>query len=707
MPLLRALPSHPRPLLRAAPALMGVGCLALALALLGPGVAAQPRPQTSPQVEAPSVASRLEALERVGEAGELEALRQLQALRPEVRPLGEEAVAIPFLAGQIHARRRDAAGVQAASSELAALGASDVAQQAQVAQVAQVLLAVAEAMAVVDYGSAAKALQALDKRDLSTLPPVWRFRWAVARANSLEEKGRLDEAVLLRMEAVRLAEQTQQVWRKGNALSTLAYTHLRRGDNARALETSQQALALIQQEPTDADLASGYNTLAIIYATDGQVERARDTLLQGLAYTQRGERRMRSLLTGNLADMYLRMRDYPRALSTAEAALQLARQGKDRSAESLALHNSGVAKIALKRVAEGKADVTRSIEMERANGSITAVSDGYRELGEYLERAGDIPGAVAAFHAYRDIADTLERDDRRKAVLEAQQQFDDALKQAQAAALVQDNELQAAQIEARRLQMVLWALLLASGVLAVVLLASLTRRTRAANKALARSNADLADQSERDPLTGVGNRNMWQRLQRAQVAGDFQGQLLLVDVDHFKRINDRYGHGGGDQVLSELARRLRAVVREDDAVIRWGGEEFLVFTARSKDAAAVETLAERVLSDVGSRPVPLDDGRNVPVSVSIGYARFPLENDAPMTWPWEQALELVDQLMYRAKSMGRNQAWGLLGARATDSAGVPALLQEAEAAMARGDLHLNRLRGPVSDAPVSVMPDLA
>jgi diguanylate cyclase (GGDEF)-like protein len=255
------------------------------------------------------------------------------------------------------------------------------------------------------------------------------------------------------------------------------------------------------------------------------------------------------------------------------------------------------------------------------------------------------------------------------------------------------------------LQLVLWALLLASGVLAVVLLASLTRRTRAANQALALSNADLADQSERDPLTGVGNRNLWQRLLRTQVAGDFRGQLLLVDVDHFKRINDRYGHGGGDQVLTELARRLRAVVREGDAVIRWGGEEFLVFTARSQEAAAVEVLAERVLSDVGSHPVPLDDGRTVPVSVSVGYARFPLENDSPLTWPWEAALELVDQLMYRAKSMGRNQAWGLLGARATDSAAVPALLQEAEAAMARGDLHLSRLRGPVSDAPASVMPD--
>jgi diguanylate cyclase (GGDEF)-like protein len=682
----------------------------LVLGLLGPGAAAQVRPPADAAITAPtpqSLASRLEAIERAGEAEEEAALRQLQALRLQARPLGEEAVTIPFLAGQIHARRKDAAGVQSARTELAALRGSSAPQQAQVAEVAHALLDVSQALAGADYAAAMRAVKALVNPNLEALSPLWRLRWAGAQATALEEDGRLDEAMLLRLQAVKLAEQTQRGWRKGHALLVLGYLHLRRGDTARALETTEQGVALVKQEPTDADLANAYNYLSIVYSTEGQIERARDILLQGLAYAQRGEKRQLNLLTGNLADLYLRLRDYPRALSTAETALQLARQSADRSAETLALHNSGVAKIALKRVAEGKADVLRAIEMDRASGSITYVSESYLELGGYLERAGDIAGAVKAFHAYRDIADTLERDDRRKAVLEAQQQFDDTLKQAQAAALVQENELQAAQIEARRLQMVLWALLLASGALAAVLLAALTRRTRAANQALALSNADLADQSERDPLTGVGNRNQWQRLLRTQVAGAFDGQLLLVDVDHFKRINDRYGHAGGDQVLVELARRLRAAVRESDAVIRWGGEEFLIYTVRNDDAAAVEALAERVLSDVGSRPVQLDDGRSVPVSVSLGYARFPLDNDSPVPWPWEAALELVDQLMYRAKSLGRNQGWGLLGTQATDTASVQAQLQEPDAAMARGELRLGRLRGPLVEATASVMPDHA
>lgn len=637
-------------------------------------------------------------LERTGQAQEPEALRQLQALRAQARPLGEEAVAIPFQMGLLYARRKDADGLRAVRTELAALGTKSVPQQALLAPLAQALLAVAEAKAATDYAAAVLAVKTMDGVNLEALPPLWRLRWTTAQADAKEEDGRLDEALLLRLQAVQLAEQTQRGWRKGNVLLQLASTHWRRGELDRAQEIAQQGLELVQQDPTDGDLATAHNIASIVYGAAGQTERARDLLLKGLVYTQRGEERMRGLLTGNLADIYLRLRDHPRALRTAEEALQLARADADRAAETLAVHNIGVAKIALKRVAEGKADVLRAIEMERVNGSITYVSDSYRELGEYLERAGDTSGAVQAFHAHREIADTLERDDRRKAVTEAQQQFDDTVKQAQAGALQQETQLQAGQIEARRLQLILWALLLASGVLAVVLLAALTRRTRAANKALAISNADLADQSERDPLTGVGNRNLWQRLLQGQPTGAFTGQLLLVDVDHFKQINDRFGHAGGDQVLIELARRLRAATRENDAVIRWGGEEFLVFTARSDDPAAVESLAERVLHDAGAEPVVLDGGAKVNISVSLGFARFPLDNASTLLWGWEEALALVDQLMYRAKSMGRNQAWGLLSSQADNTAAVQAQLQDAEAAQATGAVRLCRWRGPVAAA---------
>ena len=168
------------------------------------------------------------------------------------------------------------------------------------------------------------------------------------------------------------------------------------------------------------------------------------------------------------------------------------------------------------------------------------------------------------------------------------------------------------------------------------------------------------------------------------------GSLFLVDVDFFKQVNDRHGHAAGDQVLVEIGQRLRQATRDGDAVLRWGGEEFLVLTD-AQDPAVAQALAQRVLNSVAESPVVLADGHWVPVSVSMGFARFPLA-EAPI--PWEAALELVDQLMYRAKAHGRNQAWSLTELHAPSAQDLPALMAEADAAQERGDLSLIQLRGP-------------
>ena len=180
------------------------------------------------------------------------------------------------------------------------------------------------------------------------------------------------------------------------------------------------------------------------------------------------------------------------------------------------------------------------------------------------------------------------------------------------------------------------------------------------------SQAQLRVQSERDPLTNLANRRHFlsvMQTARALGAGErgFEGALLLVDIDHFKHVNDGHGHAAGDLVLCEVARRLNEAVRGDDLVVRWGGEEFLVL-ALKVPAEQVEQLAERVLQLIGERPVVVQ-GRPVRVTVSIGYARFPLP---PNTLPvaWEQAINLADMALYTAKNQGRNRAVGIVAAQA-------------------------------------------
>jgi diguanylate cyclase (GGDEF)-like protein len=194
----------------------------------------------------------------------------------------------------------------------------------------------------------------------------------------------------------------------------------------------------------------------------------------------------------------------------------------------------------------------------------------------------------------------------------------------------------------------------------------LYRRVRATHRQLVSSQAHLRVQSERDPLTNLANRRHFLSvMQTARALGaaerGFEGAMLLVDIDHFKHVNDGHGHAAGDQVLCEVARRLNEAVRGDDLVVRWGGEEFLVL-ALKVPAAHAEALAERVLDLVGRKPVCVE-GRPVQVTVSIGYAHFPLP---PKVLPvaWEQAINLADMALYTAKNEGRNRAVGIVAAQA-------------------------------------------
>lgn len=160
--------------------------------------------------------------------------------------------------------------------------------------------------------------------------------------------------------------------------------------------------------------------------------------------------------------------------------------------------------------------------------------------------------------------------------------------------------------------------------------------------------------SERDALTGLPNRRAFearalQELDRASRAGETP-LLLMVDLDHFKGINDRYGHGAGDAVLRAVAQALQAAVRPMDTVARLGGEEFGVLLPNVTPARA-HLLAERLRATVARDPVVLPDGMRLPVSASLGGA---------LAAPWVRTtlahwMERADRQLYEAKRAGRDR----------------------------------------------------
>lgn len=188
---------------------------------------------------------------------------------------------------------------------------------------------------------------------------------------------------------------------------------------------------------------------------------------------------------------------------------------------------------------------------------------------------------------------------------------------------------------------------------------------------LAAANEALQRQSLTDPLTGLGNRRsldagiggIMRRYLRSQ--GDPQGgrnrglAFLLLDLDHFKTVNDTLGHAAGDRVLRQLAGVIQGEVRETDPIVRWGGEEFVV-VATDTEQVEVPTLVERIRQSVASTPFEVGLGEPITKTVSIGFVALPLHPDCP-DWPgWEQALSLADQCLYLAKATGRNRWVGIV-----------------------------------------------
>ena len=163
----------------------------------------------------------------------------------------------------------------------------------------------------------------------------------------------------------------------------------------------------------------------------------------------------------------------------------------------------------------------------------------------------------------------------------------------------------------------------------------------------------LSQLATTDTLTGLANRghaleSLQTMLTRAQRLGRPMG-VMLLDVDHFKQVNDTYGHPAGDQVLRDIAHILQANVRAYDLAARFGGEEFLVL-CEGADLSATVDMAERIRAAVASRVYRLAGGQTLRTTVSVGVYAGAGSHATAM-----QLIELADQALYRAKQAGRNR----------------------------------------------------
>ena len=166
----------------------------------------------------------------------------------------------------------------------------------------------------------------------------------------------------------------------------------------------------------------------------------------------------------------------------------------------------------------------------------------------------------------------------------------------------------------------------------------------------AEANKELERMATQDPLTGINNHRafrlrMDEAFQRAERSRK-ELSVLFLDIDHFKGINDTYGHSVGDEVLKKVARTIEGAVRKVDFAARYGGEEFVVVMEETSSTGAL-VMGERLRQAVSRLEMESIDTRTV--TVSIGIATFPADSENA-----EELLQLADAALYRAKNSGRN-----------------------------------------------------
>ena len=496
-----------------------------------------------------------------------------------------------------------------------------------------------------------------------------RVRVGVNAAEAFSEDGNFPRALEKMQATLAYAREHGSAIQQVIVLNALAnlYSLMREFD--KGFEALAEATETVGKADSPGRMAQLKSTEYALAVSTGQMQRALKAQLAALELQRKiGARSLVTYSLINLADCYLKMRDYRNATVFALQAIADAQAQNDKAALATARVNLGQAYLATGRLAEGKASFDAGLAEYEENGDKPQLQAVLLEYGLALEHAGDYAAAIKAYHRERTLSNELFEKRRQKAMLELQEKYDADKKQRQIELLERENQVKSAEIDNRRLQQRIWALLIVVFALVSVIVGLLYRKVRHANAQLHEKNQELKQQSVRDPLTGLYNRRHFQDFMRthqqmekrgAGTSGDeMVSALFLMDVDHFKHINDTHGHGAGDAVLIKIAASLREILRETDMIVRWGGEEFLAFLP-AIPRSGLDEVARRLLTGIAETRIDYQD-MTLGAQVSIGFAPYPLA-PAGKPLPWERAVNLVDMALYMAKGHGRNRAYGVRG----------------------------------------------
>lgn len=532
---------------------------------------------------------------------------------------------------------------------------------------------------------------------------AWKAQWLHERGVLERKLGRFDNSRALLLQSMALLRVLGDDSGVARELNTIGILDGRTGRFSDAVTGHKEALMLARRANDKGEIARSLRMLGVLYRNLDDEELASRYLTEALGYIEERNRREAIALHGELSGSLTRLDRMAEAEQHALRAVELAeisgsppnrvnsftrlaelrlKQGRieeaarwsERAFESfdaVAIRDQILLRLTRVQVSAARGDNAGALaEAIGVLAETRRIGDRILEratldlLSEQQLRAGDAASAFITRKAHQALDKELAIDvaARRIAVLEASLEKERGA--AERELLKRDNSIQGLTLTRQRLL----GVALLAGLFTVLAVAALlysryrgaerSRRDIASSRdelsrlhqALLTSSSALERVAHTDSLTGLANRHaMARELDRRLALGTTVLNVLLLDLDHFKQINDQHGHLAGDAVLREVASRLRSTLRPDAVVGRWGGEEFIaVLGGDTLEAALV--AAERVRSALAIAPV-LFEGRSIPISASIGVS----SNANAGIVTVDSLLAAADAALYRVKRSGRNR----------------------------------------------------
>ncbi|WNO62234.1 diguanylate cyclase [Rheinheimera sp. MMS21-TC3] len=412
-----------------------------------------------------------------------------------------------------------------------------------------------------------------------------------------------------------------------------------------------------------------------------------------------GNKRLALTFENNLAVSHIDLKQIEQAKTILERAKQRAISIGNEYSRQLSLLNLGYIRVLEGEHDAGIEQIKASMDYFRQHATkvdfesyYDSLSDAYAVAGRYQEQADLLLERMAL---REDIRTTV----REARLNELQNRYDTKAKAQQITILEHENTLKAQLLENQQLQQKLTLLFVILMLFAAVALYSLYRKVRQSNKKLSETNQQLAIQSQRDPLTGLYNRRalhehmeVRSKKRRENDSESTLTGILMLDIDFFKRINDHYGHSAGDAVLIEVSKRLLESCREQDLVVRWGGEEILLLLDNIS-LEKVPIFIKRILNKLAEAPVQYEQHR-INVSVSGGFIHLPFANISEQELDWEKVMQISDMALYRSKANGRNQVCMINGLNVNFATAETLLYTDLTGAIREGLIDVATVTGP-------------